>query len=205
VRLRRLTRSPIVFWLTAIALALTTGLVVSRIVGRAQSAVARFGSLRTVAVALRPVPAGVVLVDADVGLRRVPAAFLPDGAVGSRPVGRTVVVPLVRGQAVSRAQLAPDGVHGVTALLPPGRVAIAVPNDDVTPPVRRGDVIDLLATFNAKDDTTTTPTVTVASAGDVLEVDAKSVTVAVRPDEAPRVAFAVAAGTLAVIVNPSTP
>jgi Flp pilus assembly protein CpaB len=204
VRLRRLSRSPVVFWALVVLLAVLTATVVGGLAGRARAEAARYGSLRTVAVATRAVDVGTVLRPADVSEERVPAAFLPEGPVGSASdaVGRTVVVPLFRGAPLLRGQLAPWGLQGVAALLPPGRRAVAVPIGDATPKLRPGDVVDVLATFESEGGE---PTVEVAVGAPVVDVGEESATVAVAPEEARRVAFALAAGAVALVVRADRP
>ena len=150
MRLRRLSRSPLFFWVVVALLALLTATVVGRLVNGAQAAAARYGSLRTVAVAANPVEVGTVVAAGDVKLRSIPAAFLPEGWVSSvdEVVGRTTVAPLVRGETVLRTHLAPWGLKGVAALLPPGTRAVSVPTGAASPPLQRGDVVDVLASFD---------------------------------------------------------
>ncbi len=133
----------------------------------------------------------------------MPAAFLPEGWVGSAAavVGRTVVVPLFRNAPVLRAQVAPDGLRGVAALVPPGARAVAVPTGGVTPKLRTGDLVDVLATFEGEARAGEEPTVEVAAAALVVDVGEESATVAVTPDEARRVAFALSAGGVALALR----
>jgi Flp pilus assembly protein CpaB len=108
-----------------------------------------------------------------------------------------VLAPLARGEVVTAGRVAPAGVGGLAALLPDGARALAVPIGPGTPPLRRGDRVDVLATFEGDE-----PTFAVASGAAVLAVTRdKAVTVAVTADEAPRVAFALAQGaiTLALV------
>jgi len=208
-----LRRSPAAFWTAAGALALLTGLVVARLVGAAQAEADRYGSPRSVAVAVRLVPAGEVVSAGDVEVRRVPAAFVPRGALPSPPVGRTVVVPLFPGEPVLRAKLAPEGLGGVAALLPRGTRAVAVPTGGASAPVRRGDVVDVLATFDPATSSTPgsgggpgqEPTFPVATGARVVDVGPETATVAVSPEQARRVAFAAAHGvvTMALTGGPS--
>ena len=120
MRLRRLARSPLAYWVAVVALAALTAFTIAGQVERAQAQAARYGRLRPVVVATRSVEIGSVVHSADVVLRAMPAAFVPDGALATpgEVVGATVVVPLLRGSAVVAAHLAPDGLEGVTALLP---------------------------------------------------------------------------------------
>lgn len=206
-RFRRLTRSAPVFWVAVTALAGLTGLTAARLVGQAEASAARYGSLRPVVVATRPVDRGAVLRPADVAVRDLPASFLPERHVGasSDAVGRTVVVPLFPGVPVVRDHLAPEGLRGVSALLPPGTRAVAVPGGGASAPVRTGDVVDVLATFDPSTSAAAEPTFAVADAVLVVDVGEDSATVAVGPEAAKRVVFAVAHGvvTLAVVAAPS--
>ncbi|MDQ6727547.1 MAG: Flp pilus assembly protein CpaB [Actinomycetota bacterium] len=210
MRLRRLARSPLVYWLTVVALALVTATTVSGLVGRAGAQAARFGQLRPVVTAAGPLEVGAVVRAGDVTVRSVPAAFLPDGALrsASAAVGRTVVVPLFRGAAVVAANLAPDGLSGIAALLPAGSRAVAVPTGVQSVPLRRGDRVDVLATFDpppAGQD----PTFPVAEAALVVDVGQEAAAVAVAPAEATRVAYALAAGrvtlSLTAAATPASP
>ncbi len=114
MRLRRLARSPFAYWAAVVALAAFTASTIAGQVDRAGAQVARYGRLRPVVTAARPVEVGAVLRSADVVVRSLPAAFLPEGALGTtgEVVGRTVVVPLFRGTPVVAGQLAPDGHRG---------------------------------------------------------------------------------------------
>lgn len=194
----RLSRSPFVFWLAVAGLALLTASVVARAVGSAQSLAARYGPLRPLVVAARPVAAGAVLSGGDVDVRLVPASFRPPGAFSSAGdvKGRTPVVPLLAGEPVLPGHLAPDGLSGVAALLPAGTRAVAVPTGTSSPPLERGDVVDVLATLDGG------PTLAVAVDAPVVDVGQDAATVAVTPEEAKAVAFAVATGAVTVTLTP---
>ncbi len=210
MRLRRLARSPFAYWVAVVALAAFTAFTIAGQVGRAGAQAARYGGLRPVVVVARPVETGSIVRAGDVVVRSMPASFLPEGALGaaSDVVGRTVVVPLFRGSAVLAAHLAPDGVEGLLTLLPAGARALAVPTGSASVALPRGDRVDVLATFDpapAGED----PTFPVAVAALVIDVGPEAVAVAVAPEEALRVAYALAAGvvTLALTaeVRPATP
>ena len=203
--LYRLRRSPLGFWVVAVLLALLTGTTVSRIVGRAEAASAEYGSRRTVIVARHDVDAGARLSAGDVSPRVMPAAFVPAGAVaGAPPVGRVVVVPLTRGEVVVDRQLAPNGLSSAAALVPPGTRAIALPTGGLAPPLRRGDVVDVYATF---DDGEEPPTFAVARAVTVVAVDTDdgTVTVAADAEDVDRVAFAVTTGEITIVLAGGEP
>jgi pilus assembly protein CpaB len=202
VRLRRLVRSPLAYWVAVVALAAFTASIVAGQVDRAGAQAARYGRLRPVVVATRPVELGSVVRQADVAVRSMPAAFLPEGALSSTGsvVGRTLAVPLFQGSAVVTGHLAPDGLDGVAALLPTDMRAVAVPTGPASVALRRGDRVDVLATFDPPP-AGEEPTFPVAEAAPVLDVGPEAVTVAVAPEEAKRVAYAVAAGVVTLTLT----
>lgn len=197
----RLRRRPWLFWSIAVGLAVVTGLTVARLVAEASARAERLGGLREVPVAARAVDAGQVLSPLDVAVRRLPAAVLPSGPVARSPVDHAVVVPLAAGEVLLEAKLAPWGVQGVAALVPPGRRALAVPAAKGGLSLQRGQRVDVLATFDTTEGKTE-PTFPVATGALVVDVGEEAVTVAVGPDEAPRVAFAVARGTVTLALTP---
>lgn len=200
-RRHRLSRSPLLFWVAVAALALTTASVVSGAINQARALAARYGPLRSMVVAARPVDRGTELASADVTVRSVPASFLADGMVRSvdEVVGRAVVVPLVPGQPLFGGQLAPEGLSGVAALLPIGTRAVSVPTGSAAPPLRRGDVVEVLATVEGR------ATLAVATDAGVLDVGTEVATVAVSPEEARAVAYALAHGSVTVTLTPGSP
>lgn len=197
----RLRRSPLPFWALALVLAVTTGLTVGRLAQQASQRAAELGGLVDVAVAARPVDAGRVLRDADVTRRRLPAALVPRGRPVPSPVGRVALVPLAAGEVLLAAKLAPDGLRGVAALVPAGHRALAVPVDPGGLDLEAGHRVDVLATFDAGGDEGVAPTFPVATAALVVDVADEAVTVAVPPDQAPKVAFALARGTVTLAVT----
>lgn len=194
----RLSRSPVLFWAAVACLAVLTALVVAGAIGRAQSLAARYGPLVPMVVAGRPVERGTVLAAPDVTVRRLPAQFRTDGAFESVDdvIGRTAVVPMAPGEPVLGDDLAPAGLGPVASLLPAGTRAVAVPTGGASPPLRRGDVVDVLASFDGN------PTLTVAVDAPVVDVATESATVAVSPEEAKSVAFALANGAVTVALTP---
>lgn len=211
----RLRRSPLPFWALSVALAACTGLTVSRLVREADARASRLGGLVDAPVMTRAVEAGAVLRAGDVAVRRLPAAALPHGRLAASPTGAVVLVPLAAGEVLLASKLAPDGLRGVAALLPPGRRALAVPVSPGGLALRLGDRVDVLATFDVVGEPAPTdpgdpadptgaaapPTFPVASAALVVDVGDEAVTVAVSADEAPRVAFALARGTVALALT----
>lgn len=198
MRLSRLARTPFAFWLAVAGLALTTALVVAGALGRVEALAQRYGPLRPVVVAARPVERGTALAPADVEVRRLPAGFLPPGAFASvdEVRDRAPVVPLLPGQPLLQGHLAPDGLTGAAALIPPGARAVAVPAAGTTPTLRVGDVVDVLATLEGD------PTLALAVDVPVVEAGEDSASVAVSPEAARAVAYAVAHGSVTLALSP---
>lgn len=197
----RLRRAPAIWWTAALVLAAATGLAVDSALTQAGALADRFGELREVPVAARAVSPGEVVGADGVRLERRPASLLPAAPPARDPAERVAVVALVPGEVIVEPKLAPAGRRGAAALLGPGARALAIPGGAAGRPAAGvGDRVDVLATFAEADQ----PTVVVAEEALVVAVDpqADTTTVAVRRDEAPRVAFALAAGTvvLALVV-----
>lgn len=191
-----LTRHPVLFRLPPVVGALALGWLTTTVIDGATAEVRRLGPMRVVPVSARAVDAGVVLGEDEITWRRLPNGALPSGAVAGRPEGATTLVPLAKGEVLLVAKLAPAGVRGPAALVPPGSSAVAVPAAEGSrPPLRRGDRVDVLA---AGEDGGTT----VAVGALVVDVAEEVVTVAVTAEEAPAVAFAVARGIVVLALAP---
>lgn len=201
---RALTRrSRLAHWLAATAAAAMVAASVSSAVGGAQAQADRFRPLVTVSVMTRAVTTGRAITAADIKRRSWPRALLPASAPIADPVGRVALADLVPGDVVVAARVAPDGLRGSRALLPRGRKALAVERGIATPMVRPGDRVDVVATFDPGVAGDGDPTFAVARRALVIDVGDDSVTVAVTADEAPRVAYALAVGTVALVLTGS--
>ncbi|MGH9190584.1 MAG: Flp pilus assembly protein CpaB [Acidimicrobiales bacterium] len=202
-------RSPLLFWTAASVVALLTGLAAARFVGEARAQAVRYGGMSPVVVAVSRVERGAVVDEPAVALRLVPASLVPPGALSriGQAVGRTVAVPLLPGVPVVADNLAPDGLRGLSALLPPATRAVAVPRDDASVKLQKGDLVDVLAILDVGVSGAGEPTVVLAEAAPVLDVAAQSATIAVAPDAAADLAYALAQGvvTLAVTAPPPAP
>ena len=206
MRLRVLSRSPLAYWVAVGGLALLTTVTVSQLMGRARTEAARYGSPRSVLVATRDVPLGAQLRAGDVEVRPLPSALVPPDAVRGgigQAEGRIVVVPVFEGQAVVRRQLAPWGVTGAAALLPPGKRGISVAAGPAAAKLNKGDFVDVLATFDPATSAAAgkEPTFPVAANAQVIDVGGEAVTIAVDPEEAKRVAFAISHGAVTVLLS----
>ena len=205
MRLRLLSRSPLAYWVAVGALALVTTLAVSQLLGRARSEAARYGSPRSVLVATRDIGVGTQLGGGDFAVRSLPSGLVPPDAVADagQARGRVVVVPVFAGQPVVRRQLAPWGRTGAAALLPPGKSGISVAAGPAATKLSKGDTVDVLATFDPATPAAAgkEPTFPVAVGASVIDVGGESVTIAVDPEEAKRIAFATSHGAVTVVLS----
>ncbi|MBM3675695.1 MAG: Flp pilus assembly protein CpaB [Actinobacteria bacterium] len=199
-------RSPrtVLLWLAAAVVALATAAHVAGLISSLERQDRAFGRVHAVVIAARDLAVGVRLDRGDLRVRRVRGDAAGPGALG-RPhalVGAVVRVPLLRGAVVTDRHLA-DAERGPTsAVVPSGLRAMRILLDRGTRP-RPGDVVDVYATFDPQvvgEDAE--PTLTVAPAAAVVAVDDEGVTVLVTPEQAKRLAFSVAAGTVALAIAP---
>jgi Flp pilus assembly protein CpaB len=197
--LRLIRRHPYVHWAAVLALAATTALIVGSGQSRADAARHAWGSVRSVVVATHDLEAGAVLRADDVVTDDWPAGIAPRDALEVAPLGRTLVSTVGRGEAITRRRVAPDGVHGLAALVPPGWRAIAIAVPTATVALQRGDEVDLLAT--ASDGSVTG---TIAEAAIVLAADERAITVALPKDVVARVAGALVTGAVVPALRPPT-
>jgi Flp pilus assembly protein CpaB len=188
--IRRRLRRPSVYLVAAVALAVLTGTIAYGQLAAAARGARRYGNPVAVAVARVDLRAGD-RIDADsVEVRLLPHDAVPPTAVRSASIGRVVRTPVGAGQVLVFANLTEPGTSRLAAALPAGTVALAVPRGDAAIRVVPGDRVDLLSVTR---DGAQKPVTTDAK---VLAADAKTVTVAVRIDDAGRVAAAITAGTV---------
>jgi pilus assembly protein CpaB len=187
-------RHPGVYWVAALSLAALSAHAIASAVADAESARERWGETRFVVVAQRRLEVGDV-VDADaIEVESWPLAMLPRSAVETADavVGRTVVEVIEPGEVVVAGRLAPDGLRGAAALIPPGWRALAVPVGSAVVPLSVGDRVDLVAAIDGARE----PSFVLAANARVIAVDERSVSVAVPADDAPRVALGIVTGSV---------
>jgi Flp pilus assembly protein CpaB len=195
VRARRAAARPGVRRLAVAALAAAAALTVLAAVGGAQSARARWGRTRPVVVATRDLAPGEAVGAGRVARRDLPVALVPPAALAAVPEGAVVRLPIVAGEPLVAARLAPVGLTGAAALVPAGRRAVAIPRGPAgTPPLAVGDQVDVVAV--AGDEAGGAPGYTLAERAPVVDVGREAVTVAVPRADAPRVAAALASGAV---------
>lgn len=194
-------------------LALLAGVATASFVADAADRAEAWGPRRRVAVATRDLDPGEQLTSDAVVWHDLPVAVVPDDAVTDDPAGRPVAERILRDEVVRGARLGTAGTSGLAARLAPGWLAVALPADDRTPPVRVGDRADLYVA-TATDPTATEPTVATGSTAArppagrrltagarVLEVTDRRITVAVPRADAPEVAAAIATSTVILAVS----
>jgi pilus assembly protein CpaB len=149
-------RSGLLWWFGALALALAAGGLTFRVLTAAvpQRVAAEGEAMRGVVVAAVDIPARRTITAADVTIRDLPVAAIPEGAAISleQVEGKMAVVDLFAGAPIMLPQLTtPDIVTRDLALsIPEGKTIIAVPTRSSLISarlVRPGDRVDLLATF----------------------------------------------------------
>jgi Flp pilus assembly protein CpaB len=217
----RFSRAAVPYWIGVVLVAALTTAVVASLLGRAVSAEARYGRTQPVAVARRSLAPGDAIGRGAVAIERWPKALVPDGALGALPApDRVAVADIAKGEPLVSARLSGGGGQGATALIPPGRRALAVPLLVAGLPLRPGDRVDLLATPGGGDpsDLPLAPpdgpeftatgrpaagdtAVEVTTGAVVVAVADESVTVAVDTHDAPAVAVAITSGTVVVALT----
>jgi Flp pilus assembly protein CpaB len=214
-------RSPraVLLWLGAVLVAVVTAALVATDLAALHRRAHWLGSPRPVAVATRDLPLGSTIDRADVRTRSVHRSQLPSGALSPGAVdGRVVAVPVVRGAFVVKGNVAPRGRTGLDGAIPSGMRALRiVGRDALRPPV--GSSVDVLVTFESSDAAAGgAPTVVAARGVLVLGTDETQaavetragdrdtsglgVTLLVSEEDAPRLAFAAAAGVVTLALVP---
>ena len=142
-------RRPLVHWLLiGLAAVLTAAFVYSRAAG-AEAARHRWGTARSVVVAVRDLPAGHRVEPGDVRRQSWPAALVPSGALSSLDDGVVVAAPVVAGEPVVRGRLGRAGPARSPPRWRPVDAAVTIPVGDTPPPVAAGDQVDLVAAGSA--------------------------------------------------------
>ncbi|NNE73514.1 MAG: hypothetical protein HKN26_07620 [Acidimicrobiales bacterium] len=130
----------------AIALAVLAGWSVAVAQAQAHETVERWGRTVPVMVAVNDVPLGHVLSLDDVEVSPWPVGLVPAAiAEFDRDdlVGRTVTAAIAAGEPIHPVRLAPVGLGGLAALLPPATNGVAIDRSDVSIAVEVGNRVDL--------------------------------------------------------------
>jgi hypothetical protein len=164
--------------------------VLALLAGVAHAAATPGGPPTSVWVVTRDLLPGDVLVATDTERRSWPEALVPDGAL-SRPQG-IVTATLPRGAVVTDRHL---GELGIVASVPPGRVAVAVPADQL-PALAAGSRLDLIGPGPDGGG------VLLATEAVVVAGDGDTVWLSIDPPAAIGVSAAVASASIAAVVLP---
>jgi pilus assembly protein CpaB len=199
----RLRRREVLWWVTALGLAVLTVTIVAGATGRGDAAAERWGRPRTVLATNGPLEIGQVIGPGDVGPAEWPATLVPPDAVTEDAEGRVVAATMAAGELVVEGRLAPDGLRGPVALLPPDTRALAVPDVLGGLDLRPGDRVDLLAVDDPfalggePSGAPPAPTARVVAAGaTVVAVADDSTTVAVPLEQVAEVAATLGQGVV---------
>jgi hypothetical protein len=182
--LRRARRSLALRWLAVAAGAALVAVESASVGAAARAERDRWGEAVPVAVALAPLGPGDVIGAGDVAVELRPLAVVPDGALTTAPLGRTVVADVLAGEVLVEARAPASG------LVPAGWVAIAVPTSPA-PPLEPGDRVDVLAPDVVAEDAV------------VVHVDDDAVTIAVPERDAPAVAEAATVAFVVLALKPN--
>lgn len=197
-----LRRRPQLWWLLVISIALTAGWLAAAVAAGAERTRAGWGATEAVVVVEHARQAGDELRPGDVTIAERPRAMVPSGALDALPSGAVLRADVVAGEVLVADRLAPAGLTGVAAMLPPGTRAVAIPAEaGLRPPLAPGDRVDVLVALPAEAAGEGPPGFAVATGALVVAVDDAGATVAVPRDAAPRVAVALGQGavTLALV------
>lgn len=139
----------------AVVLGLVAMMLAARMTSAPQTANHPGQTMGQVAVARMDIPAGQPLTEADLKLGAVSADATPAGSFPSvaAAVGRVAQVPIVKGQPVIEAHLAPLGAgSGLQALIPLGMRAVTIEVNEfsgLAGMISPGCRVDVLATIQS--------------------------------------------------------
>lgn len=202
-------------WTAALIVALTTALVVASDLAALHWRARELGPERPVVVATRDLHLGTTVRSADVEVVRRHDSQVPEGALADArdTVGRIIAVPVLDGLELTERNLVDADREGDGAVVPHGMRAVRVPDTDGLAPAP-GSVVDVIVALDpVLAEETGTPTLVPAAGARVLAGPAASdvedeaageasVLVLVPADEAERIAFAVANGSVTLALAP---
>jgi Flp pilus assembly protein CpaB len=218
--MRRRSPRAVLLWTGAVLVAVVTAAIVATDLAALHRRAQGLGPSRSVATAVRDLPVGTTISDGDIRVRSVHESQLPGDAMSPASAqGRVIAVPVVRGAFVTDGNVAPRRRTGLNGAIPPGMRALRlVVQDALRPPV--GGSVDVLVTFEpgSSEASGTAPTVVAARGVLVLGTDdapaafepgttersgdGLGVTLLVSDEDAPRLAYAAAAGVVAIALVP---
>jgi len=185
-----------------VAIAVVCGVTVAMSVQAADRTRAAWGSTISVLVVTDDLAAGDRLDPSNTKVVGRPEPLVPDGALMSLPPDARAAAAMYAGEVVREERLASTGASALTARLPPGSRAMAIPVEPgTTPPVVVGDLVEVLVALGPDAAGGGPPGFALATGVPVIDVTDAAITIAVGDDVAPRlaVAFGQGAVTLAVV------
>jgi Flp pilus assembly protein CpaB len=218
--MRRRSPRAVLFWVGAVVVAVVTAATVATDLAALHRRAQDLGPSRAVATAVHDLPVGTTIGDDDIRVRSVHRSQLPADATSPTSArGRVVAVPVLRGAFVIDGNLSPRRRTGLNGAIPAGMRALRlVVRDALRPPV--ASAVDVLVTFEpgTSEASGTAPTVVAARGVLVLGTDdaparfetgttersggGLGVTLLVSEDDAPRLAYAAAAGVVTLALVP---
>jgi pilus assembly protein CpaB len=201
-----------VLLVVSVVLAAVATLLLRGHLTRLEARAAAGGPGVAVVMAAVDIERGDVLSGGAVEVGRVPARYVPPGAVRSveGALGRVAIADLRSGEVVTETRLATGG-GPLAAMVPAGLRAVAVTVGVPPGPLLTQDRVDVLATYaggqpHAETVISSAEVLTVRGADDAIG-EASTVVLLVSPDDAERLAFArsFAELSLAVVSAEETP
>jgi Flp pilus assembly protein CpaB len=177
----------------------TTALMVHQRGAQADRTKTEWGITINVLVARHDISAGATVAVVDVERRALPAAMVPDGAVGELEAGSVVAHTIIGGEVVMRQRLAPSGSGPIAAQLGPDEVGIAVPTGPARPAVEVGDGVELFGVSGRDGAGGGSRAV---ARGRVVAIGEEQVTVAIPESQATALASAQATAPVMIAVRP---
>lgn len=198
-RLRlRIPRGALRSWIALALLAALGAAVVNGALRRAHASQVALGPAVDVVVASTDLPPGSLL-DGHARVEARPSKLVPRGALTAVPTGRVTTAFVAAGEPVLESRVSGTDAAGPAGLLHAGQRALTVPVGSVAPPVRVGDLVDVLATPVPGDPDTATRVVARGAA--VVATGQDGITVAVPEAQAPALAAAVAHATVTLALT----
>lgn len=167
----------------------------------AEAARAAWSATTVVIVATRDLPAGAVVGPADLREQTLPLAVVPSGAATgdtAAVIGRRVTRPVLAGEPVVDARLAPAGLGPTAALLAPGWRAVSIRLGVAPPPLLPGDRVELVAVASGVG--TSGPASVIAPDAEVVASDLDALVVAVPAEVVPTIVGAMANGLVTAVL-----
>ncbi len=209
----RVTRAhPTLYRVATVVVAISTAGATATLVRQAELRAEAWGPGREVPVATHDLPMGTVVADSDYRMEARPTTLVPAGAPSPTDplVGRVIVSAVFEGEPLTVGRLGPDGVSGLSAMLPPGSVAMLVPGTAHLPRLEVGDAVELFGSDRSLGVGQTGPAPAARGggvepaghSGTVLDVATDgSITVAVDARDASTVASAILDGSVLVALT----